>query len=194
MKTLENKDIIIGIKKRDSHTIRYLYKTCYPDIRSLVLANKGTSQDAQDLFQDALLIIYQKIVALNLNINCAFRTYLFSVCRLMWLRELEERRNQGQNYEYSDTFSGNINEDINTLETLKMRIYKKHFDELNKECQEVLKMYFNGVPMEDICSKMGYQSVQIAKDKKYRCKKSLMTKIYNNPVYKKLQDEIYLVS
>ena len=46
--------------------------------------------------------------------------------------------------------------------------------------------------MEEICVVMGYKNVQIAKDKKYRCKKSLMTKIYNNPVFKRLQDEIHL--
>jgi RNA polymerase sigma factor (sigma-70 family) len=194
MRAFGNKEIIRGIKKRDGSIIRHLYRTCYMDVRSLVLTNKGTSQDAQDLFQDALLIIYRKIITLNLTINCAFRTYLYSVCRLMWLKELEDRRNQGQNYEYTDTDSISIGEEVNTFDTLKMRIYKRHFNELSKDCQEVLNMYFDGVPMEEICNKMGYQSVQIAKDKKYRCKKSLMTKINNNPAYKKLQDEIYLVS
>ena len=33
---------------------------------------------------------------------------------------------------------------------------------------------------------------EIAKDKKYRCKKTLMSRIYNNPEFKQLQDEIHL--
>jgi RNA polymerase sigma factor (sigma-70 family) len=194
MQILTNENIIGGIRNRDAVVIRFLYKTCYPDIRKLVLANKGTDQDAQDLFQDALLIIYQKIVTLGIILNCAFRTYLYSCCRLMWLKELEERRYMGENYEYTDTHSGNINEEVSTFERAKMSIYKRHFEELGKECQDILKMYYDNVSMEEICAKMGYQSVQAAKEKKYRCKKSLMTRIYNNPSYKKLQDEIYLVS
>lgn len=194
MQVLTNKNIIRGIRKRDAAVIRYLYKTCYPDIRKLILANKGTAEDAQDLFQDALLLIYQKIVNLGITLNCEFGTYLYSCCRLMWLKELEERRNMGQNYEYTDTHSGGISEEISTFEAVKMSIYKRHFDELGKECQDVLKMYYDNVPMEEICTRMGFQSIEAAKEKKYRCKKSLMTKIYNNPAYKKLQDEIYLVS
>jgi len=194
MQVLTNEHIVKGIRKRDAAVIRFLYKTCYPDIRKLILANNGTTQDAQDLFQDALLLIYQKIVNLGITLNCAFRTYLYSCCRLMWLKELEERRNMGHNYEYTDAHSGNISEEVNTFETVKMSIYKRHFNELGKECQDVLKMYYDNVPMEEICTRMGYQSIQAAKEKKYRCKKSLMTKIYNNPAYKKLQDEIYLVS
>ena len=53
-------------------------------------------------------------------------------------------------------------------------------------------MYFQKASMEEIAAAMGYKNVQIAKDKKYRCKKSLMMRIYNNPEYKLLQDEIYL--
>ena len=53
-------------------------------------------------------------------------------------------------------------------------------------------MYFQKASMEEIAVVMGYKNIQIAKDKKYRCKKSLMTKIYDNPEYKLLQDEIYL--
>jgi RNA polymerase sigma factor (sigma-70 family) len=191
---LGNKEIIRGVIKRDASVIKYLYNTCYPDIRNLVLANTGTIQDAQDLFQDALLIIYRKIKTLNLTLNCAFKTYLYSVCRLMWLKELESRRNQGKNYGYVDPHSTSITEEVSSLEVIKLRIYEKHFGELSKECQDILKMYFNGMPMEEICNRMGFQSVHAVKEKKYECKKSLMTKIHNNPAYKQLQDEIYLVS
>src|SRR4030043_919896 len=108
MQVLTNENIIKGIRKRDAVVIRFLYKTCYPDIRKLILTNKGTTQDAQDLFQDALLLIYQKIINLGITLNCAFGTYLYSCCRLMWLKELEEGGNKGRNCEYTDTHSGNI--------------------------------------------------------------------------------------
>ena len=80
----------------------------------------------------------------------------------------------------------------NVREDEQLRIYETHFRELSKECQKVLNMYFQKASMEEICVVMGYKNVQIAKDKKYRCKKTLMSRIYNNPSFKKLQNEIHL--
>jgi RNA polymerase sigma factor (sigma-70 family) len=194
MQAFSDKNIIKGIRKRNGVVVRYLYRTCYPDIRKLVLNNKGTHQDAQDLFQEALLLVYQKIHNLNFTLTCTFRTYLYSFCRLMWLKELENRKNKGEDFEYEDTYATDIREDTEIFESIKMRIYKRHFGELSQECQDVLNMYFDNVPMEDICTRMGYLNIQVAREKKYRCKKNLMTRIYNNPAYKKLQDEIYMVS
>jgi hypothetical protein len=53
-------------------------------------------------------------------------------------------------------------------------------------------MYFRKVSMEEICKVMGYKNIQITKSKKYKCKKSLLTRIYNDPEYHKLKNEIYL--
>jgi hypothetical protein len=53
-------------------------------------------------------------------------------------------------------------------------------------------MYFRNISMEEICNIMGYKNIQIAKDKKYRCKKNLLTRIYNDPEYQKLKNEKYM--
>ena len=53
--------IIAGLKGRDILVINYIYKQAYPQIRYLVITNSGSKMDAEDLFQDALVVIYQKI-------------------------------------------------------------------------------------------------------------------------------------
>jgi RNA polymerase sigma factor (sigma-70 family) len=184
-------EIIKGIASRKEKIINHVYRTCYPDIRKLILTNAGNEHDAEDIFQDAMLKIYQKITDHGLEITCQFKTYLYSVARFLWLQELSKRKT---NRTRQDNIDQIIDEDDRkkAWEDEELRIYETHFRELSKECQKVLNMYLQKATMEEICVSMGYKNVQIAKDKKYRCKKTLMTSIYNNPAFKKLQDEIHL--
>ncbi len=194
MHSYSNEEIIAGIKNSDDQIFRFVYKNCFPDIRKLVMSNNGSEQDVEDLFHDSLLISYNKLTQANLKLQCHFRTYLYSVARLLWMKELKQRKQNSQEYYDPDRLAGGIKNSIDKLESAKMKIYETHFKELSKECQKVLYMYFENASMEEICQEMGYKSCQIAKDKKYRCKKSLMTRIANNPEYKKVNDEVYLVS
>jgi len=190
-----NDEIINGIRNKDDGVFQFIYNSCYPDIRRLVLHNSGSEEDVEDLFHDSLLISYNKLSMSGLKLKCSFRTYLYSVARLLWMKELRSRRRKDQQvYNDPDSHPGGIKNSIEKLEAAKMKIYEKHFRELSKECQKVLFMYFENASMEEICDEMGYKNVQIAKDKKYRCKKSLITRIANNPEYKKVSDEVYLVS
>jgi hypothetical protein len=108
------------------------------------------------------------------------------------LNEIEKSKKSLRNQELPEQLIDDRMANDRILENAKMKLYDKHFRELSKECQKVLNMYFQKTTMEEICVVMGYANVGIAKDKKYRCKKSLMMKIYNNPEFKKLEDEIHL--
>jgi len=194
MQTYSNEEIIAGIKDSDESIFQFIYKSCFPEIRKLVLSNSGSDQDVEDLYHDSLIISFNKLNQANLELRCQFRTYLYSVARLLWLKELKQRKQKRQEYYDPDMQPGGIKNNIAKLESAKMKIYEKHFNEMTKECQKVLYMYFENDSMAEICQEMGYKNIQIAKDKKYRCKKSLMTRIANNPEYKKVSDEVYMVS
>ena len=191
MRDYSTEEIIRGIARQKDRVITYVYTTCYPDIRKLILSNRGNDHDVEDIFQDGMIIMYQKITEDGLELKCSFKTYLYSVCRFLWLQELEKRSRKTASYASIEELSGE-NDNNSQKEAGELKLYEKHFKELSKECQNVLNMYFQKASMEEVAVVMGYKNIQIAKDKKYRCKKSLMAKIYNNPEYKRLQDEIYL--
>lgn len=192
MKVYSANEIIKGIARRKDSIINYVYRSCYPDVRKLILSNGGNEQDAQDIFQEGLIKVYQKITETGLELNCKFGTYLYSVCRFLWLNELEKKKKAGRESRIGEDIIDDQTANNKIRENAELKLYEQHFKELAKECQKVLNMYFQKSSMEEICVVMGYKNVQIAKDKKYRCKKSLMNKIYNNPEYKRLQDEIHL--
>lgn len=185
-------EIITGIAARKNNVIKYIYKTCYDPVRKLVLMNKGTDEDARDIFQEALFMMYQKISQQKFQLTCNFSTYLYSVCRFLWIRELTKKKECDDiTDEFPDlALAGSLSP---KAELAGMKIFSKHFNELCEDCQKVLRLYFRNVSLEEISEIMGYKNVQIARDKKYRCKQSLLTSIYNDPEYQKLKNEIYQV-
>jgi hypothetical protein len=109
------------------------------------------------------------------------------------LKELRERAYKKNEQWYTGEIPAPA--DVNKkLEAVKLKIFDRHFNELSEECQKILNMYFREISLEKITEIMGYSTLQQVIEKKYKCKKSLMTKIFNNPEYKKVSDEIYLVS
>lgn len=191
MRAYNTEEIIKGISDRNDRIIEYVYTYYYDDIRKLILLNNGALEDVKDTFQEALFIIYQKITLDGLTLKCHFKTYLYSVCRFIWLRELKKRCDS------TNTAEGlpDLNPSQFTFGAAAeagLEIFTKHFNELSENCRKVLDMYFRDVSLEEIRLVMGYKNIQIAKDKCYRCKKTLYTRINNNPEYKKLKDEVYL--
>jgi len=185
-------ELITGIAARKNNVIKHIYKTCYNPVRKLVLMNKGTDEDAKDIFQEALFTIYQKITQQKFQLNCSFSTYMYSVCRFLWVRELTKKK---ESDDITDEFpdlvsSGSLDQEI---ELAGLKIFQKHFNELCEECQKVLTLYFRDISLEEISKIMGYNNIQMARDKKHRCKQNLLDNIYNDPEYQKLKNEILQV-
>ena len=95
-------EIIKGVARHKDSMINYVYRSCFPDVRKLILSNGGKEQDAQDIFQDGLIKVYQKITETGLELNCKFGTYLYSVCRFLWLNELEKKKKAGRESRIGD--------------------------------------------------------------------------------------------
>jgi hypothetical protein len=69
-------------------------------------------------------------------------------------------------------------------------LFNKHFNQLSEDCRKILTMAFNDRSVEEIRSTMNYKDLHHAADRKYRCKKSLIKRIVNDPLFKRLKNEI----
>ena len=87
-------EILEGIKNCDSRVLEFVYQNYFQSIKHFVTSNNGTMDDAKDVFQDALTVIFEKIRNNNLKLNVRFSTYLFSVSKNIWLRELKRNKKQ----------------------------------------------------------------------------------------------------
>jgi len=182
--------ILEGLKTSDSNVLEYVYKKYFPIVRFFVIKNSGTDEDAQDVFQEAIILIYKKLKDESLDLNCAFKTYLYSVCRILWLRQLEKKKVRNEIVTDNQVFV-QLDEDIEELvaEQEQFRIYQKHFQLLHKDCQEILQLFLKKVPLKEIAQKMNIKSDKYLKKRKYACKEALIKRIQNDPDYKRVRNE-----
>jgi len=191
MRLPSNSELIKGIRNHDSSILRHVYEFHYPVIEGYITHNQGSREQARDIFQDAMIIIYKRIRANELELSCKFGTYLYAICKNIWMQERKKflqrtEKLRHQPLEVNDPGPA----DDPLLQSHLTDRFNKHFDALSKDCQKILSMYFNNFSVEDIRAAMNYKDLHHTADRKYRCKKSLIKRIVNDPLFKRLKDEL----
>jgi RNA polymerase sigma factor (sigma-70 family) len=189
VKDFSDKEIIHGIKNNDYKVFHYLYDRMLPMIKRMVVNLNGTESLAEDVFQDALMATYRKIQYDNFNLTCKFSTYIYSVSRKIWLRELFSVENK---YTKGIDLPDMVNEpeeETSEFDKKYLKILEKYIKTLSKDCQKILRLHFNNATVSEIQEIMKYNSPHHTMDRKYRCKKRLITQIQSDPEFKKISDE-----
>lgn len=186
MRNYSTAEILEGIRRRDREVLGFVYRKFYPDIKFLILNNSGNEDDAKDIFQEAIIVIYRKLDKEEFKLNCNFNTYLHSVCRLLWLKQLEE--SGYRNREKVVGFEDIVVLDDSWKETARMseryRLFQKHFMKLGADCQKILQLYLRKVPLKQIAEMMGFKGEKYAKKRKHQCKEKLVSSIREDPEFK----------
>ena len=180
--------ILEGIKENNTGVLKLVYKDYFPGIKRFIENNSGNTEDARDIFQEAILIVYRKLKMNELILTGSFKNYLYSVCKLLWLKQLEKRKksktSNGSNFNPGLDFI----DDVTDLKEQndRYRLYWQHFEGLGDDCQKVLRLFLDKVPLKQIADIMGYSSEQYAKKKKFQCKEALVRRIKNDDVFKEI--------
>lgn len=184
--------IIEGLRLRSDYIIKYMYQEMFPMIRYLVVKNSGNDEDAEDVFQDGLIIVFKKIRDQQLELTSSFRTYIYSVCRNIWLQKLNKRKQFAREFSDVETFI-DLPDKVDQFqeeEMEKYRLYQQHFLTLGGDCQKVLLLFMKKLSLKDIAAEMGYKTEKYAKTRKYLCKEELKKRIINDPkCHKFLSDD-----
>lgn len=170
--------------RQDEKIIRFIFNEHFNTIRSFIQRNKGTVEDAEDVFQDAIVIIYQKARDRELSLECSFKTFLYSVCRHVWLQKLEKSRINPANIGDIENFielSNVMMYDLYDEERERVKIFQQHFLALGEDCQKLLRLFMRKTPLSEIMKIMGYKSVKYTKTRKFLCKERLKKRIKNDP-------------
>jgi RNA polymerase sigma factor (sigma-70 family) len=184
------KEVISGIRNHDSAVLEYVYQTYFPVIEGLVIHHHGSREQAKDVFQEAMIIAYRRIREGGFELTCKFSTYLYAICKKVWLQErkkyqLHEEKLRIRPMVLNEPDPG----DDPLLRNHLTELFNKHFNELSQDCQKILAMFFNNHTVEEIRDSMNYKDLHHAADRKYRCKKSLIKRIINDPLFIRLKNE-----
>ncbi|MCP4312554.1 MAG: sigma-70 family RNA polymerase sigma factor [Bacteroidetes bacterium] len=183
--------LINGIRNHDSAILEYVYDAYFPMIEGFVIHNSGSRDEAQDVFQEAMLIAYKKIREGELELTCRFGTYLYAICKKVWIQDRRKYLLHAEKLRQQPLMVNDpgLEEDPLLQQHLK-EIFDKHFRELSKDCQKILSMFFTNHTVDEIRDEMNYKDLHHAADRKYRCKKSLIKRMMSDPLFKTLKDEV----
>jgi RNA polymerase sigma factor (sigma-70 family) len=182
--------LLEGIRLHDSDTLEYIYKKFYPSVKGFVTNNSGTDDDARDVFQEAIIVIYRKVNDKDFVITCSFKTYVYAIIKNLWLKELEKRRtgdvklNVGSEFVLADE---PLERSFYDPKSERFKLYQKHFLTLSEDCQKVLRLFFAKQSLEEISQVMGFGSEKYAKKRKFQCKEILVKRIKNDPEFNKIK-------
>jgi RNA polymerase sigma factor (sigma-70 family) len=155
------------IKGGDEKTLEFLYKKYYRMMTKLVITNSGTEEEARDVYQDALIVFWQKATSGNLVLTSKISTYIYSICQNLWRKELDRKKRLS-----NEEKDAAVSLDTDTAE--REKIIAQCIDQLGDTCKKVLTYYyFEEMSMQDIADKLGFANTDTAKTKKYKCKKKL---------------------
>ncbi len=166
------------LRQKDEQALKIIYRQHYPAITNMVVNNGGSLAEAKDVYQEAVIVLYEKLQDESFELNCRIKTFLYSVSRNIWLKELKNRnRFSGsiiETEEYAD-----IGEDASETED-QYQAMNQALSNLGEPCATILKdFYIEKSSMELITEKFGYTNTDNAKNQKYKCLKRLKKLFFN---------------
>ena len=164
---MNEKELFERICKGDEKALEVIYKKYYRMMTKLVITNSGTEEEARDVYQEALIVFWQKATSGNLILTSKISTYIYSICQNLWRKELDRKKRLSN--EEKDSA---VVQDLDAPE--REKIIRQCIEQLGDTCKQVLMYYyFEEMSMQDIAEKLGFANTDTAKTKKYKCKKKL---------------------
>lgn len=162
--------LLAGLRKKDEASYRLVYKQCFPPVKKFVLSNNGNEADAQDTFQEALIVLYHKLSDSGFSLSSRLSTYLYSVSRLLWLKRIS--RSAGlvtKIREVADYIDPGDDSDWEDRE-LRFERMQDAMKSLGEPCRSLIEaFYLRELSMKDITERFGYSNPETAKNQKYKC-------------------------
>jgi RNA polymerase sigma factor (sigma-70 family) len=138
-----------------------LYKKAFPAVAKYVSRMGGSFDEAKDVFQDALVAYYEKVIMANSTVNND-PAYLVGISKNLWLKRYREDR---QNIPL-DNIDISIGEEESLSENRLMRFLEK----AGKKCMDLLTgFYYDQLPLNEIAALFGFSGVRSATVQKYKC-------------------------
>ena len=87
-------DILLDkLRQEENDSYSLLYKKYFPSIANYIEQNSGNDQDAEDIFQESIIILLGKVRQSDFNLTSSLKTYLFSIAKNLWLKKIKSDKN-----------------------------------------------------------------------------------------------------
>jgi RNA polymerase sigma factor (sigma-70 family) len=159
---------IEGLAANNSAIIQEIYKKFVPKVVFYIRNNSGNQDQAQDVVQEILILLFNQAKANTLQLTCPFDAYFFLLCKRKWLNELKKTSNKGVTIqEDAGSICESALELVEQTEEFdeKQQLFDAMFQKLGDKCQELLKLSFTIKSMEEVAEKLNVTYGYVRKKK-----------------------------
>lgn len=163
--------LLQGLARNDRKAVETIYKENYTTVQSLIINNNGSADDAKDIFQEAMIVLYEKARSGTFELSCQIKTYVYSVSRRLWLKRLQHANRYNADIGNADGVVP-VEEDIDEHEKrdAEFDMMEKAIQGLGEPCKSLLEaFYLRKMNMQEIATSFGYTNAENAKTQKYKC-------------------------
>ena len=141
-----------------------LYKKAFPAVAKYVSKKGGNFDDARDIFQDALVIYYEKAAAGLIVLHTNEQAYLMGIAKHMWSKKFTENiKLTAFNGDEEDFI-----EEVDLRPSSNKLLY--YLESAGQKCLDILRaFYYDNLPVTKIAEAFGYSGVRSATVQKYKC-------------------------
>lgn len=171
---MEELDIFDALKTEQNKAYESLYNSYFDRVRRFICHNSGNASDAEDVFQDAMMVLVQKIRNDQFRLTASMGTYISAISKNIWLNRIRDnKRKEEKTGTYFKTVYSEIDEMIEQERNYKSQL-QKYIYKVSKHCQSVIDdVFFKGKTTEQIQNEYGYSSRQNAANQQYKCVEQL---------------------
>nr|WP_228733110.1 sigma-70 family RNA polymerase sigma factor [Hydrotalea lipotrueae] len=155
----------------DTRAIETIYKKNFNMVQSFILNNNGTYDDARDIFQEAMIALYEKAKSESFVLTSKINTYVYSICRRLWLKRLQQMGRFVQQIDgFEETVQVEDDLEIHEKRNAEFAIMERALNSLGEPCKSLLEGYYlKKLDMQELAKSFGYTNADNAKNQKYKC-------------------------
>ncbi len=172
MSTIEEEKILLqGLAGEDRNAIEKIYRDHYTMVQSLVLNNNGSPDDAADIFQELMIVLFEKAKTGSFELHCQLKTFIYAVSRRLWLKKLnQQQRFTGPDKMIEEVVSVEEDLEVHEKRQQEFSIMESAMAKIGEPCKSLLEAYYvQKKQMQVIATDFGYTNADNAKTQKYKC-------------------------
>ncbi len=173
---LTDEELLTGLARGSDDALNQLYRQYFPMVLHLITTNNGNEDDAKDIYQETLVVLYEKVRAGSFDLHSQLKTYIYAVGRRLWLKQLAQKSRymvRDIDIDATDaTALGQVSDDLTDHEERdrQFELMSDSLVRLGEPCRTLLEdFYIRHLSMQDITEKFGYTNADNAKTQKYKC-------------------------
>jgi RNA polymerase sigma factor (sigma-70 family) len=163
--------LLKGLALNDSRAIETIYKDNFTMVQAFIINNNGSYDDARDIFQEAMIALYEKAQSDSFVLTSQIKTYVYSICRRLWLKRLQQMgRYTGTVDNIEETVAVEEDVEIHEKRNAEFAIMDRAMNSLGEPCKSLLEGYYiKKLGMQELAVEFGYTNADNAKNQKYKC-------------------------